>query len=147
MLRSTAILGWCALLFALGAARADEPPGRFDGEWTTLLTCAPAAGALPYSYEFSSTVRNGTLHGERGTRDAPGWLQLDGRIAPDGAAEISAQGLVGSSRAAVGERPRGTPYRYRIDAKFSQSAGTGHRVAGRTCTVSFSRKAPAGGSP
>jgi hypothetical protein len=140
MPKTITAFGLCGLLCAAGAARADEPRAHFDGVWTTVVSCSASAGALPYSYEFSSTVRNGVLHGERGAKGVPGWLQLDGRILVDGSADISARGLVGRERAAVGERPPGTPYSYRIDAKFSEDSGTGHRVKGRTCAVSFSRK-------
>jgi hypothetical protein len=143
-LRRTAITacGMCGLVWASGSVRAEEPPARFDGVWVTVLSCAASAGAVPYSYEFPSTVTNGVLHGERGVKGAPGWLQLDGRILPDGSADLSAHGLVGRERAAVGQRPPGTPYKYRIDAQFSESSGAGHRVEGRTCKVSFNRKAP-----
>jgi hypothetical protein len=130
------------LLLTAAAARADESAARFDGVWTTVVSCAASAGALPYSYEFASTVTNGVLHGERGIKGAPGWLELDGRISPDGSADLSAHGLVGREPAAIEHRPRGTPYKYRVDAKFSENSGTGHRVAGRTCEVSFSKKVP-----
>jgi hypothetical protein len=136
-----AVAGLCLLLLGIDAARADESPARFDGVWTTVVACAATDGAVPYSYEFSSTVKDSVLHGEHGIKGAPGWLQLDGRIMPDGSAAISAHGLVGKERAALGERPPGTPYRYQIDARFSDQSGTGHRVKGRTCTVSFSRHA------
>jgi hypothetical protein len=135
-----ATLGLCGLLVPLSAARADAPPARFDGEWTTVVTCAPSAGALPYSYTFSSLVKDSVLHGERGVKGAPGWLHLDGRILADGSAGIAAHGIVGKEQAAIGERPPGTPYSYRIEAKFADESGTGHRVKGRVCTVSFSRK-------
>jgi hypothetical protein len=135
-----ATLGLCALLLGVSAARADAPQARFDGVWTTVVSCAPSAGALPYSYTFSSIVKESALHGERGIKGAPGWLHLDGRILADGSAGIAARGLVGKEQAAIGERPPGTPYSYRIEAKFSDDSGTGHRVKGRACTVSFSRK-------
>ncbi len=135
-------LGLCGVLFGVSAARADEKQARFDGVWTTVVSCSVAPTALSYSYEFPSTVENGVLHGERGVRGAPGWLELEGRILSDGSADISAHGLVGKERYAVEERPPGTPYSYRIDARFSENSGTGHRLKGRTCTVSFSRKAP-----
>jgi hypothetical protein len=134
-----ATLGLCGLLLAVGAARADAPQARFDGVWTTVLTCAPSPGALPYSYTFSSIVKDSALHGERGVTGAPGWLHLDGRILADGSAGIAARGLVGKEQAAIGERPPETPYSYRIDAMFSDESGTGHRIKGRACTVSFSR--------
>jgi hypothetical protein len=137
-------LGWCVFFLAAAAAGAAEPQGRFDGIWATSIACAPAAGALPYRYEFESTVKNGVLHGEHGIKDTPGWLELDGRILPDGTALLAAHGLVGKERAAIGERPRGTPYHYRIETKFSDNAATGHRTEGRVCTLSSSRKAPSG---
>lgn len=140
ILATVALCG--GLMFWVGGARAAEPPARFDGVWTTVVACPLSAGALPYSYEFSSSVKDGILHGERGIKDAPGWLQLDGRILPDGSASISAHGLVGRERAAVGERPPGTPYGYRVDARFSENSGTGHRVKGRACTVTFSKQGP-----
>jgi|SRR5271170_2685698 len=132
----------CGVLVGIDTAHADEPLAHLDGVWTTVISCTASAGALPYTYEFPSTITNSVLHGERGIKGAPGWLQLDGRILPDGSAPISAHGLVGKERAAIGERPSGTPYRYRIAAKFSENSGTGHRAAGRTCAVSFSKKGP-----
>jgi hypothetical protein len=142
MLKTIALFGTYGVLLTVSGARADEPQTRFDGVWTTTVACAPAASALPYTYEFSSTVKHGVLHGERGVKGAPGWLQLDGHILPDGSADLSARGLVGKERVALEQRPAGTPYTYRIDARFAENSGTGHRVQGRSCTVSFSKKAP-----
>jgi hypothetical protein len=141
MPKTLARLTACVLLSAV-VAHADDAQTRFDGVWTTVVSCSAAAGALPYSYEFSSTVTNGVLYGERGVKGAPGWLQIEGRLLPDGSADLSAHGLVGKERAAIGQRPAGTPYKYRIAAKFSENSGTGHRVESRTCEVSFNRKAP-----
>jgi hypothetical protein len=132
----------CSLLICAGAAQADAPPAPFDGEWTTVIACAPAVGALPYTYHFTSIVKDSVLHGERGAKGLPGWLALDGQIMPDGSADIRARGLVGKQRYAVGERPAGTPYSYHIDAHFAQSSGTGQRVKERSCTASFTRKGP-----
>jgi len=132
-------VGLSALLFAVGAG-ADDSAARFDGDWATVVACAMAAGAVAYSYEFSSSVKNGVLHGEHGIKGAPGWLRLDGQIQPDGSASIAAHGLVGKERAAVGELPPGAPYHYNIVASFSENSGTGHRVNVRRCTVTFSRK-------
>ncbi len=123
----------------LGAADTDR---AFDGDWDTILSCENASGALGYSFRFPSTVKEGALHGEKGTKGKPGWLQLDGRIDSDGSAKIYADGLVGAADAAVGHRPAGTEYGYHIEAKFSGDSGTGKRVEGRPCSVTFSRKQP-----
>ena len=126
------------LAVATAALAADD---HFDGSWDTVLSCENAAGALGYSFKFPSIVKNGALHGEKGAKGKPGWLQLDGRILADGSARIYADGLVGASEAAVGHRPPGTQYGYHIEAKFSDDAGTGKRVEGRPCTVEFSKHA------
>jgi hypothetical protein len=134
-------IGLYAVCTYSGPLQADEIPNRFDGEWTTILSCANASGALGYSFEFLSRIHDGVLHGEKGVKGEPGWLQLDGAIPPDGHANIYASGLVGASEAAVGHRPAGTQYGYHVDVKFtSDTSGMGHRVEGRPCTVSFNKK-------
>ena len=125
------------ILFALSAAGGDN---GFDGTWETTVSCENTGGALGYSFQFSSVVKNGQLHGEKGTAGKSGWLQLDGKILSDGAAKLYADGLVGASDVAVGHRPAGTRYGYHVDAKFSEKSGSGKRVEGRACSVNFSRQ-------
>ena|ERR1700733_10993572 len=127
-----------AFAFAVAAPAADD---HFDGTWDAVLSCENAAGALGYSFKFPSMVKNGALHGEKGTKGKPGWLQLDGKIVADGSAKIYADGLVGAAEAAVGHRPAGTQYGYHIEAKFSDDSGTGKRIEGRPCTVEFTKHA------
>jgi hypothetical protein len=79
------------------------------------------------------------LHGQKGSKGEPGWLSLDGTIAPDGSASLYVDGIVGAAPYAVGERPAGTQYGYHVDAKFDGASGTGHRVEGRPCTVTFAK--------
>jgi hypothetical protein len=129
-----------AALIPVFAAWADEPSARFDGVWDTILSCPNSNGALGYAFEFDSLVKNGLLHAEKGKRDAPGYLRIDGQILSDGSADLFASGTVGASAMAVGQRPSGTPYAYHIAAKFSASSGSGQRVEGRPCTVRFKRK-------
>jgi hypothetical protein len=130
----------CVLAYP-GVVHADGGPKRFDGSWDTILSCSTAAGALGYSFEFLSTVKDGVLHGEKGSKGEPGWLQADGTIPPDGHASLMAKGLVGASEAAVGLRPPGTQYGYHVEAEFTDTSGKGQRVEGRPCTVTFSKKA------
>jgi serine/threonine-protein kinase len=113
---------------------------RFDGTWNTVLTCDDAAGALGYTFRFASVVKDGVLHGEKGTKGQRGWLQLDGKILSDGSAKIYADGLVGASENAVGHVSAGSPYSYDIDATFSGESGAGKRVEGRACRVTFARR-------
>ena len=131
-------------LCALGgmSARADEKAGKtqFDGVWQTTLSCANSNGALGYSFRFPSTIKNGILHGEKGAPHEPGWLQIDGSLGSDGAADLYVDGLVGASAAAVGQRPAGTQYGYHVSARFTADRAEGHRVEGRPCTVIFTRE-------
>jgi hypothetical protein len=140
MLPSAPKLSWLLpMLFAL-AILGVAAGSRFEGTWDTVLSCENAAGAVGYSFKFPSIVKDGVLHGDKGTKGKPGWLQLDGKILSDGAANIYADGLVGASEAAVGHRPAGTQYGYHIEAKFTEDSGTGKRVEGRACSVTFTRK-------
>jgi hypothetical protein len=140
---ATPAMRGCAAILAISItsaiARADDHP--FDGPWDTVLSCENAAGALGYSFKFISSVKDGVLHGEKGTKGKPGWLQLDGKILPDGSANLYVDGLVGAAETAVGRRPAGTEYGYHVDAKFSGRSGTGKRVEGRPCSVEFTKKA------
>lgn len=131
-----------ALCVAAFGARADEKAGKtpFDGVWQTTLSCENSHGALGYSFRFASTVKNGTLHGEKGTAHEAGWLSIDGTLTFDGAADLYVDGLVGASAAAVGQRPAGTQYGYHVAARFTPDRGEGHRVEGRPCTVIFTRE-------
>jgi hypothetical protein len=136
-----------AFLFLLAAGLITATPfaagksdqNRFDGTWDTILSCANASGALGYSDKFPATVKDGTLHAEKGIKGKPGWLTIDGTIKPDGSADFYADGLVGASEFAVGRRPAGTEYGYHIDARFDGDQGTGRRVEGRRCDVTFWR--------
>jgi len=129
----------CFAFGCIGTAHADDTARRFDGVWTTTLSCSNSNGALGYSFQFPSIVKNGVLHGEKGDKGQPGWLQLDGEIMRDGSANLYVQGLVGAAPFAVGQRPAGTSYGYHLDSKFSDSSGKGTRVEGRPCTAVFTR--------
>jgi hypothetical protein len=133
---------WIALT-SLACARAQGNENPFDGVWDTVLSCSNSNGALGYSFDFDSIVKNSTLHGEKGTKGQPGWLQIDGTISPDGSGALYVKGLVGAAPFAVGQRPAGTEYGYHVEAKLTTASGTGHRVEGRPCTVVFTKRAPA----
>jgi len=137
-------IGLAALILALGQAAAisaaAQSATRFDGAWSTTVSCPDASGALGYSFDVPTTIQNGVLHGERMTPGQPGHLVLDGQIQPDGHAELYAKGSVGASQFAVGQQPKGTDYGYHVVATFSDASGTGKRVEGRPCTLTFSRR-------
>ena len=133
-------LGICIVVICLSAASAEDDTKRFDGTWDTTVSCSNTAGALGYSYQITSTVKDGVLHGEKGEKGKPGWFDLDGKILPDGTMKIYAKGLVGAEEVAVGHRPRGSAFGYHVEGKFSEKEGSGKRVEGRPCEVDFAKK-------
>jgi hypothetical protein len=139
-MRRTIGLGICIVVICLGAASAEDDAKRFDGTWDTTVSCSNTAGALGYSYQFTSTVKDGVLHGEKGDKGKPGWFQLDGKILPDGTMKLYAKGLVGAEGVAIGHRPRGSAFGYHVEGKFSEKDGSGKRVEGRPCEVEFAKK-------
>ena len=133
-------LATCLTIAVAGGLTAEGDTTHFDGTWDTTLSCSNSNGALGYSFKFSSTVKDGALHGQKGQEGKPGWLQLDGNIQPDGAAKLYVKGLVGAREFAVGHRPAGSEYGYHVEAKFSDRKGSGKRVEGRPCEAAFVRK-------
>lgn len=113
---------------------------RYDGSWETTVSCPNGRGALGYSFQFSSTVTNGVLHGLHGKAGEPGSLQIDGTIGSDGKAPLYAKGLTGAAEYSVGALPRGTEYAYNVEAQFTDSTGIGKRVEGRPCLLKFVKK-------
>jgi len=72
--------------------------GRFNGIWDVILVCSPLEGALGYTNQFISSVKDGVLHGQYGMDGAGPCLTLDGKINPDGSAVIKAKGLTGEPK-------------------------------------------------
>ncbi len=134
----TATLAFILAMASSGALAAGTSP--FDGAWTTTVSCPNAEGALGYSFDVPTTIKNGVVHGERMSPGQPGYLVIDGPIAPDGGAKLYAKGIVGASEVAVGHAPVGTDYGYHVDAHFDAGKGGGTRVEGRPCALVFERR-------
>ena len=113
----------------------------FDGRWGVILVCPKAPdGALPFTNEFTADVKEAMLHGEYGLAGQPNWMSLDGRIQPDGAANLEARGLTGDSSYAINHTARGVPFEHDVTAHFDASRGTGNWVTIRTCDFTFTRQ-------
>ena len=65
---------------------------------------------------------------------------IDGDIAEDGKATLTARGLTGDSVYTLGGAKPGSPYSYTIDAKFERDRGTGKRNELRPCAVTFAKR-------
>ena len=149
-LRATAALLIGSIAFAQStsappqtAGAAGQTSARFDGKWLTKLSCPAKGNTEGYTWQFPSVIQNSNLRGERGTAGEPGYLLIEGKIADDGSAKLSANGIVASRQYARGVLAhKGADYSYNIKAKFQDTEGTGTRdtglgVVGRPCTFDF----------
>ena len=121
-------------------AKTSTVTKAFDGAWLTTLSCPAAAGAGGFTYQLMAEIKDGKYHGQRGQTGTPGWIGMDGTIQSDGVAHLLANGVVGASAYAAGNAPTGTEYFYHVAAQFQQASGTGKRVEGRPCDVTFVRQ-------
>jgi len=141
----------CVVACLASVAFAQGPPSgesakspdatRFDGTWGVTLTCPDfkdaGVGAKGYALRFLMDVKDGVLNGQYGREGAPGWLKYEGRVQPDGTAEIQARGLTGDPNTAVDRVRQGTPYTYRMKAQFEGTRGRGTRLDLRPCEAVF----------
>ena len=107
------------------------------------MACPAKGNTEGYTWQFPSVVQNSGFRGEHGTAGEPGYLLIEGKIAVDGAARLSATGIVASRKYARGVfAHKGEEYGYNIKAQFQDAQGTGTRdaglgVVGRPCTFDF----------
>jgi hypothetical protein len=140
MRKAILILVVGALVLLPGVSVAGE---RFDGNWHTKLTCPPKGNTEGYTWQFDSIIQNSNLHGERGTAGEPGYFLIEGKIAQDGHAKLSASGIVASRNYARGVfTHKGAEYNYDVKAQFKETEGSGVRneglgIVGRPCTFEF----------
>ncbi|MGA3294330.1 MAG: hypothetical protein ABSE45_10165 [Candidatus Acidiferrales bacterium] len=140
MRKAARMLVICGLVFLPGISVAQ---GRFDGNWHTKLTCPAKGNTEGYTWVFPSVIQNNNFRGEHGTAGEPGYLLIEGKIAENGSAKLSATGIVASRKYARGVfAHQGGDYSYDIKAQFKETEGTGTRneglgIVGRPCTFEF----------
>jgi hypothetical protein len=125
MRKAILLLTVCALVLLPGISFAGE---RFDGNWHTKFTCVPKGNTEGYTWRFESIIQNSNFRGEHGIAGEPGYLLIEGKIAQDGHAKLTATGIVASRQYARGIFARkGEEYSYDINAQFRDTEGTGTR--------------------
>ncbi|HLY41944.1 MAG TPA: hypothetical protein VKR52_12075 [Terracidiphilus sp.] len=137
----------CSLLalIVLPVAAVDNPANRFDGNWNTHLACEAHGETPAYKFVFPSVVKDGNFHGMHSQPGEPGYLVIDGKIAEDGGARLSAKGTVTQNHAHGVFAMKGNNYSYNIKAQFTETKGTGSRdegagILGRACTFEFDKQ-------
>jgi Caspase domain len=129
--------------YGLAVAPPSAPmPGpdlrRFDGIWVVKVACESKAPVWPAeSYQFTANVKDGIFHAQSGVEGMPRFRSYDGKIQPDGAAEILVRGFTGDTERDPIHRPTGTEYRWKVAGKFEGSHGVGIRADERTCHFDF----------
>ncbi len=119
---------------------------RFDGSWLTILTCPAKGSTEGYTMHIPSFVRDSNFRGEHGAAGQPGYLLIEGKIAQDGSAKLSANGVVASREYARGAfAHKGEDYSYDVKAQFKETEGSGIRnaglgIVGRPCTFEFTKQ-------
>jgi hypothetical protein len=140
MRKTVRLLIICALILLPGISAAAE---RFDGNWSTKLTCPAKGNTEGYTWRFASVILDSNFRGEHGMAGEPGYLLIEGKIAENGSAKLSATGIVASRKYARGVfAHKGEDYSYDIKAQFKETEGEGTRneglgIVGRACTFEF----------
>jgi hypothetical protein len=140
MRKAVRLLVVCSVVFLPAVSFAVE---KFDGKWLTTLTCPAKGNTEGYTWKFPGAITAGNFRAEHGAVGEPGYLLIEGKIADDGAAKLSATGIVASRKYARGVfAHQGEDYSYNIKAQFKETEGTGTRdeglgIVGRPCTFDF----------
>ncbi|MGC1837890.1 MAG: hypothetical protein WA674_06075 [Candidatus Acidiferrales bacterium] len=155
MRKAVRIVVVCAVMLLPGAAAAG---GKYEGNWITHLACEAHGETPAYKWEFPSEIKDGNFHGQHGEEGGPGYLVIEGKIADDGSAKLTAKGKVTQNHAHGVFAMKGDNYSYNVKAQFEAAKGTGTReegagILGRPCTFEFvkqpdaSTSAPPAASP
>ena len=96
----------------------------------------------PTSLSFQARSKTAFFTDEPGEEGGPGYLVIEGMIAADGSAKLTAKGTVTQNHAHGVFATKGNNYGYNIKAKFEDTKGTGTRdegagLLGRPCTFEF----------
>ena len=114
----------------------------FDGIWQVQINCPNTPdGVKAYSRGLFANVKNGVLQGKDGVKEKPLWLEIEGKIEPNGDAALIVSGLTGGDRAkSLGMPQVGTSYQYSVAARFAANQGSGKRISGRECQFTFAKQ-------
>ena len=88
------------VFLTLLVAKTKAATTAFDGAWSVTIDFheyvnPDGSTARAWVKSFPVKIKNGVLHGELGTRGAPDWYSLDGKIEADGSAILRTTGATG----------------------------------------------------
>jgi hypothetical protein len=142
----------CLLAAFAPMVSAQSPGSHFDGTWTTTMACDASSHMPAYQWTFPSTIASGSFHGQHGVEHGPGYLIIDGPINNDGSAKLHAKGTVQAGKAGIVTELKGNKYDYYIEARFTDTTGTGTRdkgagILGRPCDFHFTKQTDSNVAP
>ncbi|HTB95773.1 MAG TPA: hypothetical protein VK716_02095 [Terracidiphilus sp.] len=142
----------CLLVTFAPMLSAQSSASHFDGTWTTAMSCEASLHMPAFQWTFPSTIANGAFHGQHGEEHGPGYLVIDGPINTDGTAKLHAKGTVQAGKAGIVTELKGNKYDYYIEAKFTDTTGTGTRdkgagILGRPCDFHFTKQTDSNAAP
>jgi hypothetical protein len=108
--RTAATLFVCSLAFG----QSSDQPSRFDGKWSTEVTCSAKGDAI----RVPTIIEGGNFRAEVGKSGEPGYLLITGKVADNGEATLAATGS----------------FSYSVKAQFREALGNG---AGHACKFEF----------
>jgi hypothetical protein len=138
-LRSAFLSVLMALLIAPSKAATTT---AFDGTWSVTQSSREfknpdGSKVRAWTQRFLANVKNGSMHGERGTRGAPGWFEINGNIDANGVANLGAHGVTMEEKGNRGKAAASIPYEYLVTARFKPQRGSGKSVGSRVSTFTF----------
>jgi hypothetical protein len=134
-MKFASLLMWVfSTLFAFELnTKAASSDNAFDGSWSVTVDFhayrnPDGTVTKPWIRHFQVNVKNGILQGEQGTKGAPAWYELSGKIGLDGTANLLANGITGKADYTPTHPEPGHQFQYQVIARFSSRRGTGHSV-------------------
>lgn len=138
-----------AIFLATLAASGQNPAGPFDGAWNTTVTCDAKGNTQGYTWQFTTTITDSNVRGERGVEGQNAYLVLTGKLNRNGSGKLTANGITGAKQYTHGPLVQsGENYSYDVKAQFTPTEGKGERstglgIYGRPCHYVFVKQAAA----
>jgi hypothetical protein len=125
-------------IIATASSALAAEAGPFDGIWNVTIACSDVGGIKGYDWRFQAEVRGSQLSGKVNNPDNS-WGVLSGKIANDGAAQLTMVGNTGNPAYSLAHAKKGTPINYHASAHFDARSGAGKRVEQRPCDLTFTK--------
>ena len=138
-------------LLVLSTAAAGYASGqeieKFDGTWDATVVCHPTVvgnrQVKPFAHQMTGVVLKGQFAAVIGTEGKPGWSYLHGPLDSQGNALLRYDTLLSNTALSIDPALKvGDKITWQATAKFGPVSGSGKRLGGRDCDLSFAKRGP-----